>query len=97
MEAPGGTSPPASASSRFPCLARPIGGWRGAGTPASDAVASAAVAVGGAIIYLTGRFYRVDSALSVVIAVVVAAGALHLLRDVVRSLRTGTALELADN
>ena len=62
----------------------------------SDAVASAAVAVGGAVIYLTGRFYWVDSALSVVIAVVVAAGALRLLRDVVRSLRTGTALDFGD-
>ena len=63
----------------------------------SDAVASAAVAIGGAVIYLTGRFYWVDSVLSVVIAVVIGAGALHLLRDVVRSLRTGTALDLNDD
>lgn len=63
----------------------------------SDAVASAAVAAGGAVIYLTGRFYWVDSVLSVVIAVVIGAGALHLLRDVVLSLRTGTALDLDDD
>lgn len=60
----------------------------------ADAVASAAVAIGGAVIYSTGRFYWIDSALSVVIALVIGAGALHLLRDVVRSLRTGTALDL---
>ncbi len=63
----------------------------------SDAVASAAVAIGGAVIYVTGRFYWVDSALSVVIAVVIGAGALRLLRDVVRSLSAGTALELDDD
>ena len=63
----------------------------------SDAVASAAVAVGGAVIYATGRLYWIDSALSVVIAVVIGAGALHLLRDVIRSLRTGTALDFDDD
>jgi len=63
----------------------------------ADAVASAAVAIGGAVIYVTGGFYWVDSALSVVIAAVIGAGALHLLRDVARSLRTGTALDLDDD
>ena len=63
----------------------------------SDAVASAAVAIGGAVIYLTGRFYWVDSALSVVIAVVIGFGALDLLRDVVRSLRSGVALDFDDD
>ena len=62
----------------------------------ADAVASAAVAAGGAVIYLTGRFRWIDSALSVVIALVIGAGALHLLRDVVRALRTGTPLDLDD-
>ncbi len=62
-----------------------------------DGVASAAVAVGGLVIYLTGRFFWVDSALSVVISLVIGAGAVHLLRDVVRSLRTGVALELDDD
>ena len=63
----------------------------------ADAVASAAVAIGGAVIYATGRFYWVDSALSVAIAVVIGAGAVHLLRDVVRSLRSGEALDLDDD
>ena len=48
----------------------------------SDAVASAAVAVSGLVIYLTGRLQWLDSALSVLIALVIGAGALHLLRDV---------------
>ena len=63
----------------------------------SDAVASAAVAIGGGVIYVTGQYYWVDSALSVVISLVVAAGAVHLLRDVVISLRTGSPLDLDDD
>ena len=63
----------------------------------SDAVASAAVAIGGAVIYLTGEYYWLDSALSVVIAVVIGAGAVHLLRDVVQSLCTGEALSVDDD
>ena len=63
----------------------------------SDAVASAAVAVSGAVIYLTGRFFWLDSALSVAISVIIAAGAARLLRDVVLSLRTGTPLDLDDD
>ena len=63
----------------------------------SDAAASAAVAIGGAVIYFTGRYYWVDSALSVVISLVVGAGAVHLLCDVGQALRTGEALSLADN
>ena len=63
----------------------------------ADAVASAAVAVGGAVIYLTGRFAWIDSMLSVVIAVAIGGGAVHLLRDVLTSLRTGTAMDLDDD
>ena len=63
----------------------------------ADAVASAAVAVGGAVIYATGRYYWVDSTLSIVIALVVGAGAVHLLRDVIRALRSGVALDLDDD
>jgi len=63
----------------------------------SDAVASAAVAVSGLVIYLTGRFFWLDSALSAAIAVVVGVGAARLLRDVVRSLRTGAPLDLDDD
>ena len=62
----------------------------------SDALASAAVAVAGLVIYLTGRLYWLDSALSVLIAAVIAVGAVRLLRDVIRSLRTGQPLDLDD-
>jgi cobalt-zinc-cadmium efflux system protein len=59
----------------------------------SDALASAAVAVAGLVMFLTGRWFWLDSALSVVIAAAVAVGAVRLLRDAARSLRTGTPLE----
>lgn len=64
---------------------------------AADAVASAAVAVGGAVIYLTGGFYWIDSALSVVIAAIIGFGAVHLLRDVLGALRSGAPLDLDDD
>ncbi len=63
----------------------------------SDAVASAAVAASGLVIYLTGRLYWLDSALSVVISVLIGVGAARLLRDVVGALRTGTPLDLDDD
>jgi cobalt-zinc-cadmium efflux system protein len=58
----------------------------------SDALASAAVAVAGLVMYLTGRFFWLDSALSVLIAAVIAVGVVRLLRDVIRSLRSGEPL-----
>lgn len=64
---------------------------------AADALASGAVAVSGAVIYATGRFYWLDSVLSVVIAAVVAVGVGRLLRDVVEALRRGTALQLGQD
>ena len=63
----------------------------------SDALASAAVAIAGLVIYLTGRLFWLDSALSVLIAAVVGVGAVRLLRDVIRSLRAGEALKLEDD
>ena len=63
----------------------------------SDALASGAVAVSGTIIYLTGRYYWLDSALSLVIAVVIGVGAARLLAAVVTSLRRGTDLEIDDD
>lgn len=62
---------------------------------AADAVTSAAVAVSGAVIYVTGRFFWIDSVLSIVISLVVAGGAITLLRDVVRALRSGSTLQLS--
>lgn len=58
----------------------------------SDALASAAVAVGGAVIYFTGKLYWLDSALAVSIGVLVGVGALRLLRDAATDLRRGSQL-----
>jgi cobalt-zinc-cadmium efflux system protein len=63
----------------------------------SDALASAAVAVSGLVIYVTGRFYWLDSALSVVIAIVIAVGAGRLLHSVVRAWQNGQPLEVDDD
>lgn len=63
----------------------------------SDAMTSAAVAVSGLIIFLTSGFYWLDSILAVVIGLIVGVGAVRLLRDVVRALRTGTELDLDDD
>ena len=60
----------------------------------SDGVAAAAVAVSGGIIYVTGRFHWLDSALGVLIALVIGFRALVLLRDVVRALRAKTPLSV---
>lgn len=64
---------------------------------AADALASAAVAVSGAVIYLTHGLYWLDPALAIVIGLIIGAGAIHLLRDVVTSLRTATPLRLAND
>jgi len=53
----------------------------------ADAVASAAVAVAGAVIYLTGGFFWLDPVLAGLIGLVIVVGALRLLRDVLVSLR----------
>ncbi len=62
----------------------------------SDGVASAAVAISGGIIYFTGKFYWLDSALAVLIGLVIGYGAIKLLRDVVTALKAKTALEIDD-
>lgn len=62
----------------------------------SDALASAAVAVAGLVIYVTGRLFWLDPSLSLVIATVIAVSAIRLLLDAARSLRTGVPLDLDD-
>ena len=62
----------------------------------SDAVASGGVALSGAVIYFTGRFDWLDSAMAVLIGVVVGFGALKLLRDVALALRSGSSLAADD-
>lgn len=64
---------------------------------ASDALAAAGVAVSGAVIYATGRLFWLDSVMSLLIGVIIGAGAIHLLRDVVRALRSHTLLDLDDD
>jgi cobalt-zinc-cadmium efflux system protein len=64
---------------------------------AADALASAAVAVSGAVIYLTGRFYWLDSLLSLVIGGLVGVAAVRLLLAVTHALRDGTPLDLDDD
>lgn len=49
------------------------------------------------VIYLPGRFFWLDSVLSVLVAVVMAFGASRLLGDVMRALRTATLLDLNDD
>lgn len=63
----------------------------------ADALTSAAVAVTGAIIYATGRLFWLDSVVAIGIGAVIGAGALHLARDVVRALRSGTQLLLEED
>lgn len=63
----------------------------------SDAVASAGVAISGAIIYFTGKFDWLDSLIAVLIGVVIGFGALKLLSDVVVALRSGSGLAASDD
>jgi cobalt-zinc-cadmium efflux system protein len=56
----------------------------------ADALTSAAVAVTGAVIFLTDGLYWLDAVVAILIGAMVGVGALRLLRDVVRTLRAGT-------
>ena len=60
----------------------------------SDAVASAAVAISGVIIWITHGFYWLDSALAILIGLVIGYLAMKLLLDVITALRTRSALEV---
>lgn len=62
----------------------------------ADAVTSAAVAVTGAVIFVVHGLYWLDSVMAVLVGLIIGAGATRLLIDVVRSLRTGTQLDLDD-
>lgn len=59
----------------------------------SDALASAAVAVAGAVIYLTGTGSWLDSVLALIIGLAIGGAALRLLHDVIRALRRGTPVD----
>lgn len=60
----------------------------------SDGVAATAVAISGGIIYFTGNYYWLDSALAVLIGIVISFNAIKLLRDVVIALRANTSITL---
>lgn len=53
----------------------------------ADGLSSAAVAVVGAVIYVTHRYFWLDAAVAIIIGVVIAVAASRLLRDVIRALR----------
>jgi Co/Zn/Cd efflux system component len=63
----------------------------------ADAVTSAAVAATGAVIFLVQGLYWLDSVMAVLVGCVIGTGASRLLIEVVRSLRTGSALDLDDD
>jgi cobalt-zinc-cadmium efflux system protein len=63
----------------------------------ADAVASAAVAVTGAMILLAPSLAWLDSLAALVVGLVVAVAAVRLLRDVVRAWRTGAPLDIDDD
>jgi cobalt-zinc-cadmium efflux system protein len=60
----------------------------------SDGASSAIVAVSGAIILITGKFYWIDPVLAIVIGLIIGYGAIKLLRDVVTSLRSKYVLNV---
>ncbi|MGI8420013.1 MAG: cation diffusion facilitator family transporter [Candidatus Levyibacteriota bacterium] len=54
----------------------------------SDGATSAAVAISGLIIFLTGKYYWLDSIIAIVIGIIIGFGALRLLRDTINALRS---------
>lgn len=62
----------------------------------SDGVAAISVAVVGGIIFFTNRFYWLDSVVAIIIGLAIAFGAVKLLIDVTKSLRSGTPLKLPE-
>ncbi len=56
----------------------------------ADGVSAAAVAITGGIIFVTGKFFWLDSAVTLVIGLIIGYSALNLLKDVSKSLRGKT-------
>jgi cobalt-zinc-cadmium efflux system protein len=63
----------------------------------ADALAAAGVAITGAIISITGRFFWLDSVVAIIISAVIAIGAARLLVEAANALRHGTPLELSED
>lgn len=53
----------------------------------SDAVAAAGVAISGAVIYLSGRLFWLDSVVAIMIGLIIGFGSLKLLGDVIVAIR----------
>jgi cobalt-zinc-cadmium efflux system protein len=60
---------------------------------ASDGLAAAGVAVGGLVMALVGGAYWIDPAVAGGIALLVGGGAIRLVRDVIRAVRNGRAVD----
>jgi cobalt-zinc-cadmium efflux system protein len=60
---------------------------------ASDGLAAAGVAVGGLVMALVGGAYWIDPAVAGGIALLVGGGAVRLVRDVIRAVRNGRAVD----
>ena len=63
----------------------------------SDSLSAAEVSVVGRIIYFAHGLYWLDTVVVILISIVIAYGALKLLRDVVSSLHHKTQLEIDDD
>ncbi len=63
----------------------------------ADGATAAVVAVVGAVIGISGRWFWLDSAAACLVSVVIVIAALRLLRDVADALRTGVAYEPSDD
>lgn len=59
----------------------------------SDAIAAAGVAISGGVIYLSGRLFWLDSAVAIVIGLIIGFGALKLLGDVMVATRTTSNID----
>ena len=63
----------------------------------SDGLSAAAVAVVGGVIYVTHGLYWLDSAVAILVGLVIGYGAVKLLLDVLKALSHGQPLELDDD
>lgn len=63
----------------------------------SDGVSAAAVAVVGAIMFFSRRLYWLDAVVAVGISLVIGVGAIRLLVDVAKALRSGQAIKVDDD
>lgn len=61
----------------------------------ADGASATAVAVTGGIIFITGRFFWIDSLVSVIIGLIVGYNAVKLLKDVIRSLSQRNPVKLS--